>query len=359
MPTRRIPIPSARLGTCSHTPVVRQRRHAPGHRGWLPRFATRVAARAAARAAVRAAGRSAVRTLTLVVAAVLPVAVQAQGAPTLAPTVASVQEAEPVPFHPAPGTDLSRVRGVGVVGEPTLSVAWLDARDGLLWVSFRLAGDRSAYVERLTLSTSDGAVHDVAAGQVEVRPAADPDAPLVAIADLVESAPPPSARTSAWLFENRSDEPVRVEAITYAPTGAVGDVVLAKRFGGADARAAFDLWVRSIEAVVAEASVEGGDGDSDGDGDTDGSRARLEAEIRNVFAADLHRVDPAGQLAGVLGGQRLAPGDALGLVLTPVAFASHVAGATLLIDPAVVTLSAGGVRRVAFSAGPTVRPHAP
>ena len=284
------------------------------------------------------------RLAALAAVVALPV-VAAQRAPALVPTVASVQEAEPVPFRPAPGSDLSRVRGVGVVDEPALSVAWFDARDGLLWVSFRLAGQRPVDVDRLTVATSDGSVHDVAVGSVAIRPAADPDAPLAAIAALVESAPPPSARTAAWLFQNRSDETVRVATVAYAPSGAGRGVVLARTFGDAGPRDGFGAWVRTVEdvAAVAWAAAEAG------------SPQALEAALRRSFAGDLHAVDVVGTVTGI----ELAPGQSIGLVVTSAAFTGPVAHATLFIDPAITTVSEDGTRRVAFSAGPTVRVHVP
>ncbi len=325
MHPRRIPILRPRLGAHPYTLVTRPRRPAPRRPRGLATLASRL--------------------LTLVAAAVVPVAVHAQDAPSLVPTVASVQEAEPVPFRPAPGTDLSHVRGVGVVAAPALSVAWFGAQDGLLWVSFRLAGDRSVDAERLIVSTSDGSVHDVFVGSITVRPAADPDAPLVAIAEVVAGASAPSTRTAAWLFQNRSDEPTRVGAIAYAPTRVARDVVLARTFGGPDPRDAFDAWLQKVEEVVSRAATAIGDG----------SPAEIEAALLDAFPADLRRGDGAGMVDGI----ELAPGAAIGLVLTPASFTDHVGDATLFIDPAITSLSADGLRRVAFSAGPTVGPNLP
>ena len=327
MPTPYAPVSPSRLVTVSPPPDVQRRSDAPPRRARLASVAAR---------------------LLTAAAVALPV-VAAQAPPVVVPTVASVQEAEEVPFRPALGSDLSRVRGVGVIDEPAASVARFDARDGLLWVSFRLAGQRSVEVERLSVATSDGSVHDVAVGSVAIRPAGDPDAPIAAIAELVESAPPPSARTSAWLFQNRSDETVRVATVSYAPSGAASGVVLARPFVGSDPRDAFDAWVGTVEdvAAVAWAAVEAG------------SSGQLEAALRRAFADDLHAVDRAGDLADDLAGIELAPGEAIGLVLTSAAFAGHVRDATLFVDPAVATVSADGTRRVAFSAGPTVRLHVP
>jgi len=325
MSTPRIPpILLTSLVALGHAPSVRRPRDAAPRRTRLRSVANRLSALAAA--------------------VVLPV-VAAQQAPAVVPTVASVQEAEPVPFRPAPGTDLSRVRGVGVIAESALSVAWFDARDGLLWVAFRLAGQRSVDVDRLTVATSDGSVHDVAVGSVAIRPAADPDAPLAAISELVESAPPPSDRTAAWLFQNRSDETVRVATVAYAPSGAGRGVVLARTFGAPDPREAFDAWVRTVEdvAAVAWAAAEAR------------SPQALEAALRRSFAGDLHGVDEVGSFAGI----ELAPGQSMGLVVTSAAFAASVGDATLFIDPAITTVSENGTRRVAFSAGPTVRLRVP
>lgn len=287
--------------------------------------------------------------LILVLAALLPMTAQAQKAPSLVPTVASVQEAEPIPFRAAIGSDLSDVRGVGVVADAALSVAWFDAEDDLLWVSFRLAGDRPVEFERLVVSVAGGTVHEVAAGSVAVHPAADPSAPLVAIAEIVDATPSVGAGWGAWLFENQSAEPVRIASVAYAPSAVASDVVLARSFTGSTLRDDFAAWALELEDFVQTAL----------DAAANGAPSELQQSLARAFAPDVR----TGVRTGVRTAQgtmlEIAPGAAVGLVVTPASFTEEPADATLYIDPAVTTISPAGVRRVTFSAGPTVRSTVP
>lgn len=293
------------------------------------------------------------RLPTLVLAAVLPLTAQAQEAPSLVPTVASVQEAEPIPFRAALGSDLSDVRGVGVVADAALSVAWFDAEDDLLWVSFRLAGDRPVDVERLVVSLAGGSVHEVAAGSVAVHPAADPSAPLVAIAEIVDATPSAGPGWGAWLFENRSAEPVRIASVAYAPSDVASDLVLVRSFAGSTLRDDFRAWALEIEDAV-QATL-----DAAGNGAETGVPSELEPSLARAFGPDVR----TGVRTGVRTSEgtliEIAPGAAMGLVVTPASFTAEVADDTLFIDPAVATISPDGVRTVTFTAGPTARFGAP
>ena len=271
-----------------------------------------------------APARSSALGIVMVLALLLPIG----RAPAFVPTYAFVQEAEPIVFTLAPGTDDRWLDAIGTVEEGRLSLAFADRREGGVRLAFRLAGDEPRTIRSLLLGDPGGSFAEADLGLVTVVPAQ-----ILGGVPLRRRATAHFGRgplLRGWRVVNETNDVQTVQSLAFAPPGVARPVVIARVVHAGDGgRDGDDLlaWLEALRGDLAE-RIPGG---------RHATPERVEAALRERLDATWLRDPQALDLT-------LAPGDAVDLVLTSASFALDLRAARILADPILSGVDAHGIR---------------
>lgn len=266
----------------------------------------------------RRTGRShpsagALRAAAALVAAALLGATSAQ-APTVEPTFAYVQEAEPIVLTLAPDVSTRWLDAIGTVTQGRLSIAFTDRLDRGIRLAFRLAGDEPATVRSLLFGDPFGAFTEVDVGELTIVPA-------------VPTGPSPLRRRGtvrygegailqAWRLENDTDVPQQIDTLTYASRNVARPAIVVRVVPSDGSLDDLTDWLERLQRALT---------------------ARLPSGRRAappVVEDALRELLPEGALRDpTVLGLMLAPGESVDLVLTSASFAVDLSRVNVLADP--------------------------
>jgi hypothetical protein len=230
------------------------------------------------------------------------------------PTYAFVLEAEAIDLPWRSGAGPASLDGLSLESRDGLELAWFEARDDALRLVFRSAGDGPHVVAPMRALTPEGREVPLGSTMLTVVPMPPPSPTGLVVTAVVHDGDGVLVR--AIRIENHGGQVQRLRSLVFAPDVVARGPVIVRHHAGDDPHPALIPWLDRLRAELA--------------GRLPDARSRpasaTETVLRDVLPAGASR-DPAEL------GVRLAPGDAVDLIVTRANFDVDLTDVHVIASP--------------------------